>query len=310
MPELPLKKVLLATDFSPASANALAHAAAFAARHGAELHVLHVLVLLQADPGRMGDAYDAVIAYQAALHEIGEADLAAVEAATDVPVVKVTRRGGDVAEAVVDYAREVDCDLIVVGTHARRGIRHTFLGSVAAEIVRHAPVSVLVVGSAGGGDEDLPPYDVLLAPTDFSPGSEQAFRVAADICETQGARFVAVHVVPPVSHPAAHLFGPDSLFQAFPDLEKRARARLATMTADAAAEGTTTDVIVAEGPPHRKIVELAREHGANIIAMAISDHTGFERFLLGSVTNRVLRTAPCAVMVIKSKAVHGVADDA
>jgi nucleotide-binding universal stress UspA family protein len=59
---------------------------------------------------------------------------------------------GDSADAIIESARTVGADLIVMATHARRGLRRLFIGSVAEDVIRKCGIPVLVVHSDDGGD--------------------------------------------------------------------------------------------------------------------------------------------------------------
>ena len=141
------KHILLATDGSEASERAIAMAAGLAHAHGARLTALYVvdpypyLGIGQANP--MGfQAY-----MSAALEHASMAHSRVLDAVEKTGKVEVQlRRSEDVAadKGIVDAAKEIGADLIVVGSHGRTGIPRLMLGSVAAKVVAQAPVPVLV----------------------------------------------------------------------------------------------------------------------------------------------------------------------
>lgn len=143
------KKILVAIDDSDTSACALNEAKALARCHGAQLCIAHV-----ADETLMGmhhRTFSTTLDLDQARQAICDAGQKLVdEAAADADGIKVetllreasTRR---VSEVIVDAAKEWQADLIVVGTHGRRGIERLIIGSVAEQLVRLAPVSVLLV---------------------------------------------------------------------------------------------------------------------------------------------------------------------
>ena len=92
--------------------------------------------------------------FRSGLHQYGRRllDTAAAEVrAAEVEVSTVLRepKGGRVADAIVDEAREARCDLVVIGTHGRRGFQRALMGSDAELVVRESPVPVLVIRAAG-----------------------------------------------------------------------------------------------------------------------------------------------------------------
>jgi nucleotide-binding universal stress UspA family protein len=141
------RHILFATDGSAASENAAAVAVQMARTHGAKLTALYVvdpypyLGIGQANP--MGfQAYMSAAAQHAAQAHAKIADLCATEPRVDLH----TRMAEDVqaATGIVESAREVGADLVVVGSHGRTGVSRMMLGSVAARVVAESPVPVLV----------------------------------------------------------------------------------------------------------------------------------------------------------------------
>lgn len=121
-----IREVLLATDFSPEAQHAAVAAEDLARRYGARLHVLHVV-------RRESD--------RAAARPRVEAVARALQGSATVAAVEV----GAPAERIVDYARQHHIDLIVVGTHARGGLRRIAQGRLTEALLRHAPCQVLAV---------------------------------------------------------------------------------------------------------------------------------------------------------------------
>ncbi|HEY7308620.1 MAG TPA: universal stress protein [Gemmataceae bacterium] len=142
-----LHRILVPTDFSKSSSNALVYGAEFARRFGAEVHLLHVVqdlalfipeaVMLA--PPMMPPIEQFVSAARAAL-ERAVRDLNM----TDVRIVPEVAEGTPFEE-IVRFARDKEIDLIVMGTHGHTGLAHLFLGSVAEKVVRRAPCPVLTV---------------------------------------------------------------------------------------------------------------------------------------------------------------------
>jgi nucleotide-binding universal stress UspA family protein len=143
-----LKKVLVATDFGPASENALRYGRALAHGFGAALHVLHVTENLYAR-GMDGYGYASIPPYvqqdldQAAQKQTDE--LLTAEDRVDLKAVAATVTHTSPALAIVEYAKAHAVDLIILGTHGRGAVAHVFMGNVAERVVRTAPCPVLTV---------------------------------------------------------------------------------------------------------------------------------------------------------------------
>ncbi|HSB18971.1 MAG TPA: universal stress protein [Anaeromyxobacteraceae bacterium] len=138
-------KILCPIDFSDNSRRGMHEALEIAKAHGARVYLLHVLE--EPWPGTRGDP----IAPPEFLHRLNErvqADLATWKKDADAiaPGKVITEMiGGHPATEIVRVAREGGFDLVVMGTHGRRGLRRLFIGSVTEEVIRTAPCSVLAV---------------------------------------------------------------------------------------------------------------------------------------------------------------------
>ncbi len=142
------RKILVPVDGSPASNRGLVEAIALARNQGATLRLVHVLDELILGPGAetvvyLGNTVDL-------LREAGKQVVAKAEAAVQASglesesvILEIT--GGRAADSIVAEAKACGADLIVLGTHGRRGARRLVTGSDAEEIVRTTPVPVLLV---------------------------------------------------------------------------------------------------------------------------------------------------------------------
>lgn len=139
------KTILVPTDFSEHADQALEYAAALGVQLGATLHLLHVVSIVPGGVPELGVAYSAVMIDS--LTKEGQAALEARAARyRDRVALGATRlEVGDARDTIDRVASELDADLIVMGTHGRRGIRRILLGSVAETVVRSAPCPVLTI---------------------------------------------------------------------------------------------------------------------------------------------------------------------
>jgi nucleotide-binding universal stress UspA family protein len=134
-----LKNVLVAIDFDALTETVLAYARAVTRRNDARLHVLHVTENTFLRP-RSADPH----AVEGSITHHIEQRLTD-EDRRDLHPVPVVRMSDAPAEEIVQYARDHDIDLIVMGTHGRKAVAHLFIGSVAERVVRDAPCPVLTV---------------------------------------------------------------------------------------------------------------------------------------------------------------------
>lgn len=139
-----MKKILVPVDFSECSTKALQYAIPLAKEHGASLTLLYVV-----QPIYVAGEFVGVdtVQTEAALCENGAKQLAKLcqeIVGNAVPAETVVRLGSPVTE-VLEAAKSLDIDVIVISTHGRTGLKHILLGSVAERIVQRAPCPVLVV---------------------------------------------------------------------------------------------------------------------------------------------------------------------
>ncbi|AXG07516.1 universal stress protein [Haloplanus rubicundus] len=146
--------ILVPTDGSDASAVALDHALSLAARYDARVHGLYVV---DWEPYGLVEEGKSIVVDR--LHDEGAAAVASVEEAAESAGVNVRTSvvEGDVHRRIIDYAGDEGIDLIVMGTHGRRGLDRLILGSVTERVVRSSPVPVLTVRQRPtDGDETRP----------------------------------------------------------------------------------------------------------------------------------------------------------
>ncbi|MCS4541166.1 MAG: universal stress protein [Euryarchaeota archaeon] len=142
-------------------------------------------------------------------------------------------------------------------------------------------------------------YKNILVPTDGSEYSELAIPHAITIAKSTGAKITTLYVVDTSAFagiPAGGVW--ENMRKLLQEEGKRAVARAKEITEKEGIEASTT---IEEGSPADKIVEVAKNEDADIIIMGTAGKTGFNRFLLGSVAEKVVRGAPCPVMVVRRK---------
>ena len=143
------QRLLVATDFSPASSLALDAAAMLARQFGAKVHLVHVydpaplapIATRGSGAGQLEVGQEVEDRIREELGKLAEGKLAGID------VTPALLSAGSPADAICTYAGREQIDLIVVSTHGRTGLAHLLIGSVAEKIVRHAPCPVLTLRS-------------------------------------------------------------------------------------------------------------------------------------------------------------------
>jgi universal stress protein A len=140
----------------------------------------------------------------------------------------------------------------------------------------------------------------ILAPTDFSAPARAALIYAAALAEKFASELIVLHVVQDLA-----IFLPDAVTVtpvALPPAEEMTaavREGITRFIQNSNLAGRTIREEVREGTPHAEIVEFAREAGVDLIVMGTHGRSGLSHMLLGSVTEKVVRTAPCPVLTVR-----------
>jgi nucleotide-binding universal stress UspA family protein len=139
----------------------------------------------------------------------------------------------------------------------------------------------------------------ILVPTDFSEHSERAWGAAQRLARGLGSELVLVHVLVEVQLYEEGLFGGDRVREFYAGVRKWAEDRLDQWATTARAAGFSVRTDIRSGVPHQEIVAVAVDLGADLIVVGTHGRGGIERSLLGSVADRVIRTAPCPVLSVR-----------
>ena len=292
---LRLQTVLCAFDFSDASRQALVDAADLAERSHAALHLLHVNPLFRARLAHAGPDPDGGFRQQARTFVD---DVLGADHAFEVlaPVVHESH-GETPAGGIRRYADAIEADVVVMGTHGRRGLEQLFIGSVAAETLRQSGVPVLVVPERAERTAPGPDAPVLVG-VDFSDHTAPALDLARSFGEAYGAPIALAHVrdVPPDTVLSAP-YRPHPTPEPYRSWEAAHEALEALLT-DAERADEAVGRFAPHGQPAPGLVEIATRETAGLVVVGTHGRTGWDRVRLGSVAEAVVRDAPCPVLVV------------
>ncbi|HEX7842015.1 MAG TPA: universal stress protein [Kofleriaceae bacterium] len=141
------KTLLVPTDFSEPAAHALDYAVGLAANLGAKIYLLNVIGIPALGIPELGVAVTAGTIETTI--RFRQADLEQLVAGYTPAAIEPMLRTGDAVGVISDVAREIGADLIIMGTHGRRGVRRALLGSIAEGVLRTAPCPVLTIREPG-----------------------------------------------------------------------------------------------------------------------------------------------------------------
>jgi nucleotide-binding universal stress UspA family protein len=296
---MPIRKILVATDFSEQAAVAVAHARVLANRDRGELILLHVEPDAGPAPTGAAISQSAMDDVQALRHQLaGEArsDLEALAEGfrADGLTVTVEIRVGHPDEAITEAAQELGADLIVTGTHGRTGLARFFLGSVAEKVARMATTNVMVVRPC----DEPGRYRRILVPTDFSPASEKALRLAMSLA-AENADIDVFHAwqYPPGTHAVSHPDPGGPLAGMRDEIVASGQRQADDLLQRQQATEMTLHFVQDYGPAAQLVQERLDEVTYDLVCMGTHGYRGFRRFILGSVAEATIRHANCSVMI-------------
>lgn len=136
----------------------------------------------------------------------------------------------------------------------------------------------------------------ILVTTDFSESSKKAFPLARALANRFQAKIILIHSLEDRLPPLVFEFSPGSFEEMVRLQKEKSRERLAEFGQEL---GKDTERELANGPSHLEIVRIAEQRKADLIVMATHGHGFFSQAFLGSTTERVLRRAPCPVLIVR-----------
>lgn len=284
--------ILVPTDGSDWAMAAANHAFALAKLGDATVHALSVVDLRHFEDDVVGSASeDLSIAEQAARAAVDRVEQVGEEADCRV---RTHVEHGIPHESVLGFVADNDVDLVVMGTHGRTGLERFLLGSVTERVLRGSPVPVLTTHIDGG---ILPNYEHLLVPTDGSEGARDALDHAVDIATAAGARLTVLSVVDSRAFTGGFETGP-TLPNIREQLQEYAEDAASALVERATEAGVDVESAVTVGLPANEITAYAEANDADLVVMGTHGRSGLERLILGSVTERVVRTSETPVLAV------------
>lgn len=303
---MPIREILFPTDFSEAAQFAGRYATLLGRKLGAALHVIHVpFIPFPAAPSELtglAEAYEAGRRRaEAQLKDLLQTeDWRGLRTRTAVTI-------GLIEDEILKAAQRAD--LVVMGTHGRTGIARVMLGSVTEKVVRTVPCPVLTVrhpevkvelpwGGVLTGRRKLSEtarLQRILIPLDGSPLAESVLPAVRELAQPFGAALTLLQVIPPYLGPSAR---PEEKVSARDRAEVEAYLRTTQQALQEAGIGVET--VVRVGDPAREILGYAEASEIDLIALATHGRSGLNRWLLGSVAEKVLRGSALPVLLYRA----------
>jgi nucleotide-binding universal stress UspA family protein len=283
---LSLKNILVPTDFSVASRAALPFATTLAASYGSTILVAHTIApephrQVVADPLSAEDDR----CWQDASWKLFE--FARDPLLSNVPT-RTTLNCGDLATVIPALVDEQHVDLIVLGTHGRRGVSKMILGSSAESIYRSATCPVLTVGPAAHKPADWKPRRIL-CPVDSAEDREPALPYALSLAEENEAEFIVLEAIPLVP------------WQHRSSVERTTRRALERLIPEDAKNWCLPQYVVRWEHPAEAILNESLEREVDLIVMSVrrSRAAAWSAHLPWPVASEVVSQARCPVITVR-----------
>ncbi len=302
LPELRLKSVLIATDFSPASDRAVFQAISTARHYGAKLYVVHIvssLGFILAGPGALALATEAAWRDMAQLEkELSRRRM--VQGLASFFFVC----SGEVSEKLESIVQREHIDLVVIATNGRKGIGKLLLGSVAEQVFRNSSCPVLTVGPHWVADCEraAPRSDRrLLFATDFGGASLKTLPHAISLANQLGKRLTLLHVLSSLPKLSDCRVTALDAEKARDSAHAAAIQRLAKLVSQEATMKDSPAFMVEFDEPAEGILEAADVLQADMIIMGLPRCTHVETIshLPWSTAYEVVCGAVCPVLTLR-----------
>ena len=294
-----IRNILVPIDFSDLSVRAIETAKTFARRSRATIHLVHVHQF-QCPTGFIAPTLaPGDVPFNCEEHRTNELikELRAVANNCGLSSGDQVHIRSAMApfDAICRLARELPADLIAMSTHGHTGLKHVFLGSTAERVVQHSPCPVFVLRNA-----QCASINTILVPIDFSKASLAGLNAAVALAEEMAARLVVLH-----ASYLGYIYSADGY--ALYDLEameKALRQSIEQQMRDFVRMvdfgSVKFETVIRSGPAVDEITTFARDRAVDLILTATHGWTGLRHVLLGSTAERIVRHAPCSVMVVPS----------
>ena len=301
--DLRLKSVLMATDLSPASVKPLHHALAIARYYGAKLYVAHVVSPI---PYLMAGAEALQLGCEGASQDMQQLlrDLLHDGSLNGLDHEFIIRHGS-VWEELQAIIFQKQVDLVVVGTHGRRGIEKVLLGSVAEQVFRDATCPVLTVGpySYRESHVDLTgEIRTYLFATDFGETSLRALPQAVSLASQTNAGLILLHVIPAAPVPQIPGWYSASEIMLMRENARQACVRRLEQLMPREEETPIESAFVVQfGIPSEKILQVALDKGVDLIILGLrrASLAGTISHMPWATAYQVVCGAGCPVLTVR-----------
>jgi nucleotide-binding universal stress UspA family protein len=292
-PVVNTEKLLLATDGSQFGEGAIREAIQLAKKCSSKLSALSVI---ETNPEYATIAPQLLEKAEKAARE----HLESVKAQAKKEGVDITTsilEGEDSYNYISEEAAKNKISMIIMGRRGKTGLKRLVMGSTTARVIGHAPCNVLVVPRAAQVE-----FKNILVATDGSRHAAAAASEAIGIAKKNNGKLIVLAVVPSESMQPMDIVHSEMSRDVIAAKElSLAENSAKAVKAAAQKEGVAVEAFIMGGRPADAIVQTAKEKNVDVIMLGSHGKTGVDKLLMGSVAERVIVLASCAVLVVKGK---------
>ncbi|MCB0279403.1 MAG: universal stress protein [Calditrichaeota bacterium] len=295
---LEVNRILFPTDFSSCADAAFNEAIRFARIFDAEIIIFHSCILPRTDQLNIGYYLKDIEKEKKLLSDhVNEQLLKCVDQAKTehIKISHHQENAVDAAESIVNYAKEVSADLIVMGTHGRHGFSRAFMGSVAEKVVRLSDCPVCTIKHK----KQKTAIGRIVVPIDFSPSSRHALLVSKYLAELLDEKLILLNII---SYSSETTLQQDVLVQSanrIPEIIDKRNVELKAMFMNCSGPNVEFECNTKVGAAY-EITKFAKKANAHLVI--ISSHGNHEEkdILIGSTSEKVIRNSDCPVLTLKT----------
>jgi nucleotide-binding universal stress UspA family protein len=284
---------LSAIDFSTFTDTIFSYSVALCKKYDAKLFLVHVTT----DLNRLLEHSETALDVEALQEEnIRYAQERLEERVKGLPIKnEIIISQGTPADIISRFAAEQQTDMVITATHGKAGFKRILLGSVTEKLIKTLDCPLLVLPLQ---EHDLiPPAAIeiklkkILVGCDFSPDSKLAFDYGLSLAQEFQAELHLSHVIKPSLYRNER--------EGINQLRDRLEKKLDGMVPEDCRDWCTAKTALLDGEPYIALMDYAKEQEMDMIVLGIRGHTLWEKLLVGSTTDRLIRHSPLPVLAVR-----------
>ncbi len=287
------KTIMSAIDFSTFTDSIFSYSVALCNKYGAKLVLVHVTSDLKKLLEHNETTLDVEALQKSNIRDAQERLEGRVK---DLPIENEIIVGqGAPADVISRLAHEQRADMVIAATHGKTGFKRILVGSVTEKLIKtlHCPLLVLPPPEHASMLPDAVEIKLnkIVVGCDFSPDSQHAVDYGLSLAQAFQAEIHLCHVIKP------SLYNDER--EGIDQLRDRLEKKLARMVPEGCHDWCTAKTALLDGEPYIALMDYAEEQEMDMLVLGIRGHTLWEKLLVGSTTDRLIRHSPIPVLAVR-----------